>query len=439
VLPLPGKHLQGDGAVPTGPLERPDRALPIDHPGPQGEVEVIGAAPVVRHVHVGEAVGERREERLRAIALTGSETEVGVAHVEMEAGLGSPIEDRPERVHVGEGPVVVLHHEGDPPVGRVVGQLANRRGVERNHPIARVQGHALIGVHVDQPHAGLREDVERPQIERTGGLAQLAEGRRNRQVPGGVTHGPEAEVSQQPADLRPVLIPRRRGLEGEVDEIEPIFGDAMDLLDHGPTGEVHGADQHGPIVALTLEAVETFDAIMTRRSVPRVGDRVPDNATIKKLLDAAVRAPTHHLTEPWRFIVLRGDARHGLGAAWAAGVERSGKNPDGVVAKALRAPAIICVVGRPKTHLPKVVELEEHHAIGAAIQNILLAAHALGLGAMMRTGPAASLEEVRDFLGLEATEIIAGFVYLGYPLDGREGRPLTRRADASTLTEWRDS
>jgi nitroreductase len=191
-------------------------------------------------------------------------------------------------------------------------------------------------------------------------------------------------------------------------------------------------------VALTLEAVETLDAIMTRRSMPRVGDRVPDDATIKKLLDAAVRAPTHHLTEPWRFIVLRGDARGRLGAAWARGVERSGKNPEGVAAKALRAPAIICVVGRPKTHLPKIVELEEHHAIGAAIQNILLAAHALGLGAMVRTGPAASLDEVRDFLGLAVTELIAGFVYLGYPLDGSEDRPLTRRADASTVTEWRD-
>jgi nitroreductase len=185
--------------------------------------------------------------------------------------------------------------------------------------------------------------------------------------------------------------------------------------------------------------VETLDAIMTRRSVPRVGDRVPDDATIEKLLDAAVRAPTHHLTEPWRFVVLRGDALRGLGAAWAAGVERSGKDPEGVLAKAQRAPAIICVVGRPKTHLPKVVELEEHHAIGAAIQNILLAAHALGLGAMVRTGQAASLDEVRDFLGLEATELIAGFVYLGYPLDGTEARPPTRRTGAASVTEWRDS
>ena len=184
--------------------------------------------------------------------------------------------------------------------------------------------------------------------------------------------------------------------------------------------------------------METLDAIMTRRSVPRVGDRVPDEATIAKLLDAAVRAPTHHITEPWRFIVLRGDARHGLGAAWAAGVERSGKSSEGVAAKALRAPAIICVIARPKTHLPKVVELEEHHAVGAAIQNVLLAAHALGLGAMVRTGPPASSEEVRAYLGLEATELVAGFVYLGYPLDDND-RPLTRRADAASLTEWRDS
>jgi nitroreductase len=133
--------------------------------------------------------------------------------------------------------------------------------------------------------------------------------------------------------------------------------------------------------------VETYDAIMTRRSVPRVGDRAPDEATIERLIAAATRAPTHHLTQPWRFIVLRGDARKRLGEAWAEGTRRAGKDPEGIVAKALRAPVIICVVGRPKTHLPKVVEREEHHAVGAAIQNLLLAAHDAGLGAMVRTGP----------------------------------------------------
>ena len=199
--------------------------------------------------------------------------------------------------------------------------------------------------------------------------------------------------------------------------------------------------------------METYEAIMTRRSVPKVSDRAPGTATIEKLLDAAVRAPTHHVTEPWRFIVLRGDALRGLGAAWAAGVERAGKNAEGIAAKALRAPVVIVVIARPKTHLPKVVEVEEHHAIGAAIQNILLAAHAigaaiqnillaahaLGLGAMVRTGPAATLPEVRDFLHLGDSEHVAGFVSVGYPVDAHDRRPLSRRTSAASVTQWRDS
>ena len=183
--------------------------------------------------------------------------------------------------------------------------------------------------------------------------------------------------------------------------------------------------------------METLDAILTRRSVPRVTDRVPEREVIEKLLEAAVRAPTHHLTQPWRFVVLAGEERDLLGRAWAEGVERAGKGSSGIVAKTMRAPVILCVIERPKVHLPKVVEIEEHYATGAALQNILLAAHDLGLGAMLRTGPAASFEEVRDHLGVAGDELIAGFVYIGYPQDNAEERPMTRRTAAAELTEWR--
>ena len=71
--------------------------------------------------------------------------------------------------------------------------------------------------------------------------------------------------------------------------------------------------------------METYDALMTRRSVPKTTDQVPDRATIQKLLDVAVRAPNHHLTQPWRFIVLTGEALVELGDAWAKGDEREGK------------------------------------------------------------------------------------------------------------------
>lgn len=184
--------------------------------------------------------------------------------------------------------------------------------------------------------------------------------------------------------------------------------------------------------------METYEAIMTRRSVSKMTEQPPAREAIAKLLEAAVRAPTHHLTQPWRFIVLAGSAREQLGEAWSAADARAGKrDPDAARAKPLRAPVIIAVVGRPKAHLPKVVETEEHHATGAAMQNILLAAHDMGLGAMIRTGPAAIQPEVCDFLGLGDGEIVAGFIYVGYPAPETGSRPLTRRTDAREVTEWR--
>lgn len=182
--------------------------------------------------------------------------------------------------------------------------------------------------------------------------------------------------------------------------------------------------------------MDVYDAIMTRRSVPQTTGRVERDA-VKRLLEAAVRAPSHHLTQPWRFVVLTGPALDQLAEAWAAGAARTGDRTEPIYDKCHRAPVIVCVIERPKIHLPKVVEIEEHHATGAAIQNILLSAHGMGLGAMIRTGPAATLDEVRTYLGVQKDELIAGFVYLGHPPEGDDQRPMSRRTDPAELTEWR--
>lgn len=181
--------------------------------------------------------------------------------------------------------------------------------------------------------------------------------------------------------------------------------------------------------------MEALEAILTRRSVPKMTDEVPLREDLARILEAGVRAPTHHLTEPWRFIVLGGDERLRLGEAWSAGAAAEGQDPEKFKDKGLRAPVIICVIGRPKHHLPKVVEVEEHHAVGAAMQNMLLAAHALGLGAMIRTGAAGFYDEVREYLKLGKDEYVAGFIYVGYPQDAE--RPMTRRTDWTEKTEWR--
>jgi nitroreductase len=182
--------------------------------------------------------------------------------------------------------------------------------------------------------------------------------------------------------------------------------------------------------------LETIEAITTRRSVNKTAEGVPDRGAIAQLIDAAIAAPNHHLTEPWRFVVLTGDALKEMGAAWAAGEARLGGDPEKVRDKPLRAPVIITVIERPNRTNPKVVEVEEHHAVGAAMQNMLLAAHATGLATMLRTGPAARTPEVEEYLGVEPGEFIAGFVYVGYEPEGFE-RKAPRKTPASDLTSWR--
>jgi nitroreductase len=80
----------------------------------------------------------------------------------------------------------------------------------------------------------------------------------------------------------------------------------------------------------------------------------------------------------------------------------------------LRAPVVIAV-GVDKPSEEKVVEIENVSAASAACQNILLAAHGLGLGAIWRTGEWARDARVKEFLGFSADQHIVGFIYVGYP------------------------
>ena len=187
--------------------------------------------------------------------------------------------------------------------------------------------------------------------------------------------------------------------------------------------------------AASGEAV--LELLRSRRSMPRVRPECPPREVIEQVIDAAVWAPNHHLTEPWRFIMLTGEARRELGEAMARGkLARGGAmDPaklDALRRKPLRAPVIIAVGVIPASREPEV-EIEEICAGAAAIQNLLLAAHGLGLAAMWRTGEAAFDPEVKAFLGLPADAHLLGFVYLGYP----DGDPPRRtRRPAREFTTW---
>jgi nitroreductase len=185
-------------------------------------------------------------------------------------------------------------------------------------------------------------------------------------------------------------------------------------------------------------AAALMSAIRERRSVGSVSREPVDRETVEQLIEAAVWAPNHHLTCPWRFIVLAGDARAEVGAAHARAVARQRPDADaGALAKEAakieRAPVVIaCVVVASDD---PVQAREDRDSVAAAVQNLLLLAHARGLGAIWRTGAFVDEREVREALGLSSGDEVVAFVYLGHPAGPS---PLVQdRAGAKEVTSWR--
>jgi nitroreductase len=183
--------------------------------------------------------------------------------------------------------------------------------------------------------------------------------------------------------------------------------------------------------------MDTLQAIKTRHTVGKVkADSLPRDV-IEKLLDAGNDAPNHFKVRPWRFVVLTGDARGKLGDVMAASLRdrQPDLTPEGwdkTRALPLRAPVVIAV-GVDKPAEAKIPELENYAAVSAACQNILLAAHALGLGAVWRTGEWVRDSKVKEFLGFAEDQHIAGFLYVGYPEAAGEYPP---RPSVEDRTVW---
>lgn len=183
-------------------------------------------------------------------------------------------------------------------------------------------------------------------------------------------------------------------------------------------------------------------AIRSRRSVRAMKEAPLSRELIEILLEAATWAPNHHLTEPWRFVVIANEERSKLGESMALALEKTLKKGDArneeilkaEKQKPFRAPVIVALILSPKTGDDKVVELEETIAAGAALQNLLLAAHALGIGTMVRTGKHSFGDPVRDYLQMTDREKLVGLVYIGYPAE--PSRPSNRSA-LETKVQWR--
>jgi nitroreductase len=180
------------------------------------------------------------------------------------------------------------------------------------------------------------------------------------------------------------------------------------------------------------------DAIARRRSIKKFLDRLVTREEIEALLDAAVLAPNHHLTQPWRFYVLGPEARRRYGLA--LGDRKARKVEDLVAANAVREKTAAEYQALPGLVFVAMVESEsvetrqeDYAAVMQAIANMTLVAVERGLGTHIRTGAVMDDPAARAAVTVREGERIVAMVSIGVPAETPTPRP---RQAATALTTW---
>jgi nitroreductase len=205
-----------------------------------------------------------------------------------------------------------------------------------------------------------------------------------------------------------------------------------------------------------------IDKVMAaRRSVRRFTPERPPRALLERLLEAAVTAPSASNKQPWRFVVVTSPARiAALAAEVREAVELIARHVEPRSESAFRAygtyftrfeaaPVVIVALYRSLTVLSDLVDgalpaparariaaMEERSGligVSMALQNLLLMAHELGLGASGMTGPLVAADRLRTLLEVPPSWEIAALVPVGYPA---ETPPAPARKPAARVTEW---
>jgi nitroreductase len=186
--------------------------------------------------------------------------------------------------------------------------------------------------------------------------------------------------------------------------------------------------------------MDAIEAIQRRTSVRRYRPDPVPRETIELMLECAVRAPNHKLTEPWRFAVLTGEAKASLGEIKARHRLKRYDDPASAEARAamdkmrretLEAPAVIVIMSR--VHDDEVMREEDYAAVMMATANLMTAAQSLGVGTYLKTGGVMRDPALGELVGLLEGYRIVGVLSLGYPAEAESPR---RRQPAGELTQW---
>ena len=182
------------------------------------------------------------------------------------------------------------------------------------------------------------------------------------------------------------------------------------------------------------------EAIRRRTSVKSFSERPIRPQEIEQLLELAVQAPNHRMTEPWGFLVLGEQAKAAYAEVLAGRKAKNVSDPeaarmvrDKVMRRVLELPAMIAVT----VHLSEDPEIREEDcaATWMGIQNICLAAVERGLGTHIKTGAVLQDPALREAWSMPDERRIVALIELGQPA----GEPrVTERQPAGELTRWMD-
>ena len=170
--------------------------------------------------------------------------------------------------------------------------------------------------------------------------------------------------------------------------------------------------------------MELLAAIDSRSSAPRLIQPGPSPQHLERILDAARRAPDHGRLKPWHLVVLDEPSKERFASA-AAEAKRArlpAMSEEQFAAerdKIMRSPTIV-IVGCAVRENPKIPEIEQVISVGAAAENLFLAAHDLGYGVMWKTGAAAYDPRVKASVGLQPHDHIVAIMHLGTRQDRAE-------------------
>ena len=186
--------------------------------------------------------------------------------------------------------------------------------------------------------------------------------------------------------------------------------------------------------------MEILEFLQSRQSIPAkmLAEPVPTQGQLGEILQAAVVAPDHGKLQPWRFIIIEGEARNQLGDTFARATKMREPDAhqeklDAIRSKPLRSPMIIAICAIIQPDHPKAPEVEQIISAACAAHSVMMGLNALNFGAIMLTGPNAHDNMVKKELGLEEKDIIVGFIYTGTQIDSL---PTKIRPDYQEFLEY---